>query len=104
MTDLIKVEKGVALLDKDTAGKIVAFELAVKEIKEKEEALKEAILAEMRDKGIVKIDTGVLLINYIAGTMRETFDSKALKADRPDIYDEYCKLTPTKDSIRLKVR
>ncbi len=104
MTELVMVEQGVALLDAETAEKIVEFELAAKRIKDAEEALKAAILTEMREKGIVKVDTGKLLINYIAGGMRETFDGKALKAERPDVYDEYCKLTPTKDCIRIKVR
>lgn len=104
MMDLITMEQGVALLDAETARKIAALEQIAKDLKEKQDALKAAILAEMKAKGIIKIDTGELLINFIAGGMRETLDSKALKAERPDVYDEFCKLTPTKDSIRVKVR
>lgn len=104
MCELVTVVNGVALLDEETAKKIALFETMAKDIKAREDALKEAILAEMKAKGVIKIDTGDLLINFIAGGMRETLDGKALKAERPDVYDEYVKLTPTKDSIRMKVR
>lgn len=104
MNDLITINGDLAILDRDTAAKIAEFERTVKEIKEKEDELKKAILHEMEVKNILKIDTGALLINYIATTDREVLDSKALKREEPDIYDMYCRLSPVKSSIRIKVR
>ena len=104
MNDLITVTDGNAVLSVEMASKIAEFEKAMKTIKEQEEALKTALLEEMEAKGILKIDTGDLLINYIAPTDRETFDSKALQKDDPDLYDKYIRMTQVKASIRIKVR
>lgn len=101
---LINIENNVALLNADISKQIAEFEKTIKEIKEKEDNLKQAILNEMESKGIVKIDADDLTINYIAPTDRETFDSKTFREDHADLYDEYIKLTPVKSSIRIKLK
>ena len=58
----------------------------------------------MEEKGIIKIETDDLIINYIAPTDRETLDSKSLRQDHPQLYDAYIKMTPVKSSIRIKVK
>lgn len=104
MNELIKVENGVALLDKDTAVKIAEFEKQMKAVKEKEDELKIAILGEMEQKGIIKIETDDMMISYIAPSVRENFDTKSFKAKNPDLYDEYVKISPVKSSIRIKLK
>lgn len=101
---LINIENNVALLNTDISKQIAEFEKTIKEIKEKEDNLKQAILNEMESKGIVKIDADDLTINYIASTDRETFDSKTFREDHADLYDEYIKFTPVKSSIRIKLK
>lgn len=105
MTELIKIENGTSLLDVEVSNKIAEFERQIKYIKEAEDALKEAIKAEMEAKGILKVtdETNGMTISYVAPTSRETFDSKKFKAEKPDLYDEYVKFTPVKSSIRIKV-
>ena len=104
MDELIKVENGTALLDVNVIESIAQFETALKEIKAKEDELKKAILAEMEAKGVIMLDSERLTITYVAPTDRETLNSKQLRADLPDIYDEYVKMTPVKSSIRIKVK
>ena len=101
---LINIENNVALLNADISKQIAEFEKTIKEIKEKEDSLKQAILNEMESKGIVKIDTDDLTINYIASADRETFDSKTFREDHADLYDEYIKFTLVKSSIRIKLK
>lgn len=105
MANLIKVENGVSLLNADASNKIAEFERQIKLIKEAEDALKEAIKAEMEARGILKVEdkTNGMSITYIAPTMREAFDSKKFKADNPDLYDEYVKFSSVKSSIRIKL-
>ena len=105
MKDIIKIENGNFLLTADVSNKIAEFERQAKLIKEAEDALKEIIKAEMEAKGILKVtdETNGMAITYIAPSMRETFDSKKFKADKPDVYDEYVKLSPVKSSIRIKL-
>lgn len=102
--ELIKLENDVALLDADIQQTIINMELAIKDLKEREEELKRTILNEMEEKHIIKVESDNLLINYIASTDRETFNTKVFREEQPDLYDEYVKLTPVKPSIRIKVK
>ena len=102
--ELIKIENETALLDAEIQQTIINMELAIKDLKEREDELKSAILNEMENKNIIKVESDNLMINYIAPTDRETFDSKTFREDHSDLYDEYIKLTPVKSSIRIKVK
>ena len=102
--ELIKVENGLSILDTKTSQQIAEFEKAIKDMQEKEKALKEAILTEMQAKGIVKIDTPEIAITYVDETYKETFDSKLFKEQNPDLYDVYVKMSVVKPSLRLKVK
>lgn len=105
MSELITMtEQGVALLSMDVATKIADFERKAKAIKDAEQKLKDAIKAEMADKNIIKLETSDLVISYVAPTTRESLDTKALREELPDIYDTYAKISPVKDSIRVKVK
>ena len=83
---------------------IKMLEAAEAEIKQMKETLREWLLSEMERKGIVKIDSPELTVSYVAAGDRETFDSKALKKDEPELYDKYARLTPYKASLRIKVK
>ncbi len=101
--ELIKKENGY-VLDAETTTAIKNFEMQVKAIKAKEDELKQMILEEMEKKNIIKISTEDMTISYIAPSKRETFDSKRLKEENPDLYDLYVKLSDVKASIRIKVK
>ena len=103
MNYLVKAENGFQL-SQETSRKLAEFERMAKDIKEKEDEIKAVILKEMEEAGVVKIETEELTISYTAPTTRENFDSKKLRADNPDIYDKYIKISPVKASIRLKVK
>lgn len=92
------------LLNPEISNKIAEFEKKIKKLKKQEDLLKQSIMVEMEAKGIVKIENDDLLISYVASTNRETFDSKKLREDNPDLYDEYIKITEVKASIRVKVK
>lgn len=102
--ELIKVENGVSLLSPEVSKQIAELETKAKEIKAAEEALKEAIKAEMESKGIIKLDTPELAITYVQPTYSERFDSKSLKADDEELYNRYIKISNVASSIRIKVK
>lgn len=104
MNDLITITNGTAVLDSDIASRIADFERKLKDIKEAEEKLKQGILEEMQEKGILKIETEEMTISYIAPTDRETFDSKRFRAEHEDLFDEYVRMSPVKASVRIKVK
>jgi hypothetical protein len=104
MNELIKIENGVAILSAETASKLAEFERKAKEIKEAEDALRQKILEEMEANDIKSVETEDMLITYKASYDRETLDSKKLRADHADIYDEYCKITAVKASVSIKLK
>lgn len=101
--ELVKVENGYAL-DKQSIEAIKEVEKLSKALKAKQDAIKAELLKVMEDNNIVKFENEDLLINYIGPTQRETFDSKQLKADNPDLYDLYVKLSEVKPSVRIKLK
>lgn len=102
--EIIKIENGTPILNPTVASHIAQFEKNIKELKAKEDKLKKSILEAMEKSNVVKVDTDMLAITYIAPTDRETLDSKSLRADNPTLYDEYIKMTPVKSSIRIKLK
>ena len=102
--ELITLKDNLAILDVETAGKIADFEKMAKEIKAKEDELKKAILEEMQDKCLIKLETDQLVISFVSGTTRETLNTKSLKEELPDIYDTYVDIKPVKPSIRIKLK
>ena len=101
--ELIKIENGY-VLDKQSLDQIKEVEKLAKSLKAKQDAIKAELLKVMEDNNIVKFENEDLLINYIGPTQRETFDSKQLKADNPDLYDLYVKLSEVKASVRIKLK
>lgn len=75
-----------------------------KELKRKEDAIRETLLKEMEDKGILKIADENISITYKAPTERETFRTKDFKKDLPDLYDTYVEFTPVKSSLLIKIK
>ena len=103
MDELIVFEGKTALLNPDVAVQLAEFERMAKEVKAKQDELKQRILDEMESKGILSIKSPELTISYVAPTSRETFDSKAFRKDHPDLYDEYVSIGMVKASVRMKV-
>lgn len=95
-------EKGE--LSSEIAKKLVDFEKAIKQVKEMEDRLKESILSQMEDKGIIKWNNEDISITYVAPTYKESFDSKALRAEDEALYNKYIKLSQVKSSIRIKLK
>lgn len=104
MTDIITIENGVPVLSADVAQQIADFEKLAREIKAKEDELKEQIKSAMEQYNVIGVKTDVLDITYVAETTRESLDTKALKADCPEVYDAYCRISKVSPSIRLKVK
>ena len=75
-----------------------------KELKEKKEKIREILLKEMEDKGIIKISDENISITYKAPTEKETFRTKDFKKDLPDLYDTYVEFTPVKSSLVIKIK
>jgi hypothetical protein len=104
MNELIIMTDGIAILNPETAQQIAEFEKNIKEIKDAEESLRASILEEMEKKGIKKLDTPDLSITYKASYDKENFQTRDFKADHPDLFDSYVKISPCKASVVIKLK
>ena len=104
MNELIQNIGNVEILNNQTCAKIVLLDQKIKELQNAQEEIKKALLNEMKSKGIKKIDNEVLTISYNEPTDRESFDSASFKKDNRELYDSYVKITPVKESVRIKVK
>lgn len=102
--DMIRIENGHPILDSKISERFAYFKKTVKEIKDLESALTAQLQTEMEAHGIIGIETDDLLITYVPEYDRERFDSKRLKKDKPDLYDEYVSMTQVRSSLRIKVK
>ena len=89
-------------ISKETQINFCTYMKQIKAIEEKTAEIKEAILKEMEERGISKIDLGDITITYKAPSTKTSVDSKKLKED--GIYDKYTKTSNVKSSILIKVK
>ena len=104
IAEFIDFNEQTAILNPTVSAQIADLERKAKEIKEAQEELKAKILEEMELKHILSLETNELKISYVGGSDRETFDSKQLRADNPDLYDQYVRMSPVKASVRIKLK
>lgn len=83
---------------------ILQIENELAAAKARETELRTFLLKEMEEKGIKKVDTGYFTITYKDAYDKESVDSKRLREEQPDIYDDYCKISQVKSSIVIKVK
>lgn len=104
MNDLIVKKEDNYQLSNIIISELKMIEEEKKELKRKEEKIREILLKEMEDKGIIKISDENISITYKAPTERETFRTAKFKKDLPDLYDTYVEFTPVKSSLLIKIK
>ena len=100
---IVKKEDNYQLADIITS-ELKMIEEEKKELKRKEDAIREILLKEMEDKNILKLENEKISITYKAPTERETFRTAKLKKDLPELYDTYVEFTPVKSSLLIKIK
>lgn len=103
MNNLVKIENDNFIVDESYVNDYKKFlelkeriELADKEIRQIAKDFMEA-------KGKTNIIAGGLYFEYRKATSRTSLDSKKLKEELPDIYEEYSKTSPVVSSVIVKV-
>ena len=110
--DLFEVqeEHQVELFNKDnqlahnTAWLISHWIKEAKRIEEQQVELYSKIKEQTELRGIKKFENDFISITYVEPTTRDTFDSKSLKADNPELYAQYLKPSEVKLSVRIKAK
>lgn len=104
MNEIITMTNQMPMIATEIEGQIAQLEIQAKEIKKQQEELRGALLEAMEENNIVKLDGEYVTITYVQPTEREDFDKAKFRADNPDLYDDYIKMSPVKASLRIKVK
>jgi len=92
-------------LPQEVIDEIVRVEKLAEEYAKAQKKLRADILQAMQDADVSKIDIeDVLALTVVPETTSERLDSKALKAELPDIYNSYCKISPKAAYLKVTVR
>jgi len=98
-----KTQSQIAKIEAQVLEATAALQKKLGTLREQDTALRAAIKEAMEDNNIKKFESDSLVITYVAPTVRKGLDTARLKAEAPDVYDEYLKESPVSSSIRIKV-
>ena len=104
MDEMIVFENGNAVITKEVLDQIAVIDTQMKFYDTQYKILKEQLKEKMEEAGIIKIEMPDVDITYVGPTQRESLDSKALRAEEPEIYNKFIKKSDVKSSIRIKVK
>lgn len=98
-------------IPKATLNKLDSYELAITELeedleylKDKEKQFKEELYSAMADAGVEKFKFGSVSATRVDPTTATTVDAKKLKEEEPTIYEKYSKTSERKGYVRLSVK
>ncbi len=66
--------------------------------------MKEDLKARMKDQGVKSYEDDLLAITYMDSYTRDILDAEKLKADKPEIYSAYKKVTNVKDRVNITLK
>lgn len=89
-------------LDKLALENLIALDSGCKSLDKSLKDLKGKLKDYMEENKIKKIDTKNGAITFIESSEDVRFSQKDFKADYPDLYNKYSKLSPKASSIRIK--
>lgn len=112
--DLLYTENAVSRTDEADATtlptiaqveqQVMEYKRMAEEYAQKYDELKAGMLKLMDKMGVKKYEGTHITITRKADSVRETFDTKAFKADHADLYNNYIKKSVTKGSITIKIK
>lgn len=103
MNELVKIENNEILVNENAVDQIIKFEKLKEEMDLKEKEFKQALKDKMEELGIEKFCINGLSAVIRKGTTRTSIDTKRLKEELPDVYEDYSKTTNVSSSIILTI-
>ena len=92
-------------LPQEVIDEVIRVEKLAEEYAKAQKKLRAAILEAMKEADVEKIDIeDVIALTVVPESTSERLDSKALKAELPDIYDTYCKISLKAAYLKVTVR
>lgn len=104
MNDLVRIEEGKIIVAENFAREYAEFQKQALEMELKAKELKQILKEKMEEYGITGFENDYFKVSYTKATTRTTIDSKRLKEELPDIFEEYSKTSNVVSSIKLEVK
>lgn len=101
--ELVSIENNELVVSKQLTQQIIEFEKVKKELEYQEKLLKDQLLELMPKYDKQNIILDGLSISYRKAATSKRLDTKRLKEELPDVYEQYSKDTFTNASIIIKV-
>src|SRR5574344_664539 len=102
--DLVKVNNGEITVAQEIVKQIVEFEKEKLKMDLIQKDLKEKLKEAMENNNVTKLEFGELKVSYRNASTKTTVDSKKLKEELHDIYEEYSKTSNVSSSISMSVK
>ena len=102
--EIVKIDNGQIEIAKEFTKQYKEFLKLQLEMDLKMKEVKEKVKSAMEEYGITSFDNDDLTITYRKGTTRKSIDSKKLKEELPDIYEEYLKESTVASSVIVEVK
>lgn len=83
---------------------IATLTLQKKKIEDQEKVMKERLKAAMEKYGVKSFENETVKFTYVAPTVENRLDSKALKADLPDVAAKYTKQNSKAGYVKVTVK
>lgn len=105
--DAFSEETALATMQTEAAGiikSIAALTLQKKQIEEQEKKMKEQLQKAMEKYGVKSFENETVKFTYVAPTVENRLDSKALKADLPEVAAKYTKQSPKAGYVKITAK
>lgn len=105
--DAFSEETALATMQTEAAAiikSIVDLTLKKKKIEDQEKTMKEQLKVAMEKYGVKSFENEAIKFTYVAPTVENRLDSKALKADLPDVAAKYTKQNPKAGYVKVTVK
>lgn len=102
--ELVKVEDGKIVVAQEFTKAYAEFQKQALEMDLKVKEVKEKLKQAMEDNGVLNYEDDFIKVIYKKAYTKSSVDTKRLKEDLPDIYEEYSKTTNVSSSISVETK
>ena len=104
MNELVKVENGKIVVNEEFTKEYALFQVKALEMDMKLKEVKQAMKDSMEKYNLTNYEDDYIKVNYRKASTRTTVDSKKLKEELPDVYQEYSKNIDVASSVSIEAK
>lgn len=104
MNELVKIEDGKIIVAQEFTKAYAEFQKQSLEMDLKLKEVKEKLKLAMEENSVLSYEDPYICVTYRKATTRTSVDSKKLKQELPDIYEEYSKTSNVSSSISVEAK